>query len=335
MTNDIRRNHKQESGGLDSQATPYVMVSKHDMPCHDHGSCALVSVIIPTRNRSTLLERAILSVINQDYSPIEILVIDDNSDDPQKNISAIKQIDPSLKSVKYFSNTQSMGGAWSRNFGVDQSSGAYIAFLDDDDEYQPNKISSLVGYLNSPQGSTADGAFGKIRIISGIESFYPVRYPKRFIRTLNLLVLNTVHTNASLIKRSTFLKTRFLASLPRFQDLQYYVEFSMYHEMHFVDIDAAKWYVDANRPQITSDTQESRLRTYHAFSHMLDYFEDNLQLPKAFLANYYVAWIRYAIRAKQHLSILNAKGLARSSIAVLLGLPSMAVKKYVLTKNRT
>jgi glycosyltransferase involved in cell wall biosynthesis len=98
----------------------------------------LVSIVIPTYNRSAFLERAILSVQKQTYTNLEIIVIDDASKDATKDIINSFN-DNRLRYIKHFTNR---GGAAARNTGISASRGEYVAFLDDDDEWVESKIES-------------------------------------------------------------------------------------------------------------------------------------------------------------------------------------------------
>ena len=105
----------------------------------------MVSVIIPTRNRSIILKRAIASVLNQTFTDLECLVVNDCSDDDTlKLLSSIP--DPR---VRVFNHTMSKGASASRNLGLQNSSGDYITFLDDDDEWLPSKLEKQVSLFNS------------------------------------------------------------------------------------------------------------------------------------------------------------------------------------------
>jgi len=97
----------------------------------------LVSVIIPTYNREVLLPRAINSVLTQTYGNFELLIIDDGSTD-----STEKLIHDYMKKdsrVKYYKQNN-QGESSARNLGVSKAKGDFIAFLDSDDEYLPEKI---------------------------------------------------------------------------------------------------------------------------------------------------------------------------------------------------
>lgn len=99
----------------------------------------LVSVIIPTYNRIDTLERAIESVKNQTYKNIEILVIDDNANNKEIR-EKIKNLVSKFNDVQLILNKENLGGALTRNEGIKNAKGKYIAFLDDDDEFYPQKI---------------------------------------------------------------------------------------------------------------------------------------------------------------------------------------------------
>ena len=109
----------------------------------------LVSVIVPTYKRSVpYLSRAIESVLNQTYSNIELIVIDDSPSD----FSQRKQIAQYMSSlqddrVHYLQNEKNMGGSLARNRGIDSAKGEYITFLDDDDEYLPEKVENQVRFM--------------------------------------------------------------------------------------------------------------------------------------------------------------------------------------------
>jgi len=102
--------------------------------------CPLVSVIITTFHREyDLLNRAIQSVKDQTYSGIEIILVDDNGEDSafQKENSEKFNNDPD---IRYLVNKVNSGAQYSRNIGILCATGDYLAFLDDDDYWVPEKI---------------------------------------------------------------------------------------------------------------------------------------------------------------------------------------------------
>ncbi len=99
----------------------------------------LISVIVPTYGRVNELKRALKSVEKQTYKNIEVIIIDDNTDDEiSKQVRNIVKKD--FPSYSYIKNSVNLGGAESRNVGIKEAKGKYLSFLDDDDEYCDNKI---------------------------------------------------------------------------------------------------------------------------------------------------------------------------------------------------
>ncbi|MBC2240555.1 glycosyltransferase family 2 protein [Listeria booriae] len=97
----------------------------------------LVSVVIPTRYRRELLMRAIESVMQQTYSNIEVWVVVDGDD--LDTMAYLRNIGKTRFPV-YYVKTNGIGGSAARNLGVEKASGKWIAFLDDDDAFLPDKI---------------------------------------------------------------------------------------------------------------------------------------------------------------------------------------------------
>lgn len=110
----------------------------------------LVSCIIPTHNRQKLLPRAIKSILNQSYTNLEIIIVNDAStDDTLQVIDEYKKLDSRIKCI---TNDTPKGGSGARNIGITHSHGKYIALLDDDDEFMPDKIENQLNFLtNNPK----------------------------------------------------------------------------------------------------------------------------------------------------------------------------------------
>jgi glycosyltransferase involved in cell wall biosynthesis len=106
-----------------------------------------VSVVIPTCNRSNLLSGAISSVLSQTWYDFELLVVDDASEDQTSEVVASFS-DPR---IVYLRQEQRLGGGATRNTGINNSRGEIIAFLDDDDEWLPEKLARQMRiFLSNP-----------------------------------------------------------------------------------------------------------------------------------------------------------------------------------------
>jgi glycosyltransferase involved in cell wall biosynthesis len=100
-----------------------------------------VSVVIPCFNRKKTLSRSIDSVINQTYKPSEIIIVDDGSTDGTRDF-----ILNSYPNIKYFFQPKK-GVSSARNKGIRESSSDWVAFLDSDDEWLPQKLEKQINQL--------------------------------------------------------------------------------------------------------------------------------------------------------------------------------------------
>lgn len=109
----------------------------------------LVSVIVPTYQGSKVIQRAIESVLNQSYSNIEIIVVDDNNSlsEDRKNTELVMNNYADNSKVTYIKHPHNKNGSAARNTGIRESHGEFIAFLDDDDWFLPEKIKKQFVYL--------------------------------------------------------------------------------------------------------------------------------------------------------------------------------------------
>lgn len=108
----------------------------------------LVSVIIPTYNRKDFLKIAVKSALKQTYENLEIIVVNDNPDVSHEKV--MNTLDD--RRITYIEHEQNRGGAAARNTGIKNSQGGYIAFLDDDDIWLPEKIEKQVKCIESQNG---------------------------------------------------------------------------------------------------------------------------------------------------------------------------------------
>ena len=111
----------------------------------------LVSIVMPVHNAERYLEEAIRSVMSQTYGAWELLVVDDNSTDSSMEIARRLSLEDSR--VKLFRNPNPTGyPATPRNMAVDLAQGRYIAFLDSDDVWLPNKLEHQLPFFDRRDG---------------------------------------------------------------------------------------------------------------------------------------------------------------------------------------
>lgn len=112
----------------------------------------LVSVVIPTFARPSLLSRAIDSVINQTYEDFEILIVDDNGVGTENQLITEEYIKRNYQynnQIKYIKHDINLGGNAARNTGIKHAKGSFIGFLDDDDEWGNRFLEKMIPNFRS------------------------------------------------------------------------------------------------------------------------------------------------------------------------------------------
>ena len=105
----------------------------------------LASVIIPYYKKRNFIKETVVSVINQSYDSLEILIIyDDTNINDLEFLQEISKLD---KRIKIINNNKRLGAGLSRNKGIEQSNGKYIAFIDADDTWAPDKLKDQISFM--------------------------------------------------------------------------------------------------------------------------------------------------------------------------------------------
>lgn len=113
----------------------------------------MVSVIIPTYNRAAYLGEAITSVLDQDWNALELIVIDDGSSDATPDI--LRGLPEGVRWLRQ--DNRGIGAA--RNVGIGLATGEFLAFLDSDDRWCPDKLSRQLGVFE--QAPETDAVYGQ------------------------------------------------------------------------------------------------------------------------------------------------------------------------------
>lgn len=204
------------------------------MPGKIHNKNPLVSVVIPTADRPMLLERAIKSVLAQSFQDYEILIIDDGKQAEAKSV-AQKISDDRLV---YFQNLQpGLGGSATRNVGIRNARGKYIAFLDDDDEWFPEKLESQlkvfdeygeqIGFVVTAVEKTDDHISVAIPL--------PVRGKGNF-HEIALIRFKTFVTSTWVVRREVLEKAGYFdENFPSHQDAEFMIRITEISDGYAID----------------------------------------------------------------------------------------------------
>ncbi len=180
----------------------------------------LVSVVIPNYNRVVELERALNSVLAQDYINLEIIVIDDFSPAIDEIKKMLLKFD--ANDIVFIEHESNLGGGAARNTGILAAKGKYIAFLDSDDTWEKSKITMQV--LEAEKYTSEVLIYTKSKVINNKGS---KEKPTRGIGTNELISEYLFVNNGFIPTPSIFINTEaakkclFNESLPRHQDYDF------------------------------------------------------------------------------------------------------------------
>lgn len=188
-----------------------------------------VSVIIPTYNRRELLLRSVRSVLAQAGVTLEVIVVDDGSDDG--TVEAVEAMgDDRVRCVR-----ASHGGACAaRNIGLREARGQYVAFQDSDDVFRPGKLATQVRQLTE---SGADAVFCRFcRHVDEAETLIPGDETAPGAITHEALLMgNKVSTQTILGTRASLLDTSFDERFPRLQDWELVLRYTQKYRLIYFD----------------------------------------------------------------------------------------------------
>lgn len=183
-----------------------------------------VSILIPTYNHGHLISRCLSSVLEQSYENKEVIVIDNHSTDSTQFV--IKSFKNKLD-IKYYLIDNEGIIAKSRNLGIQKSTGTFVAFLDSDDWWTPDKLETSVKYLENG----ADLVYHDLTLY-GLQGI-PFIFNKAKARNLNSPVIkdlllrgNGINNSSVVVRKSIIDKVGFLSEEKAFiagEDFDYWI----------------------------------------------------------------------------------------------------------------
>ena len=163
-----------------------------------------VSIIMPYYKKSSFFEKAYHSVLNQNYSNIEIIIIYDDHD--LTELSFVKKTINNRKNTILIINKKNYGVGFSRNIGINRSKGFYIAFLDCDDVWKKNKLRNQVDIMD---GMKLDFSFTSYTAINENDNFLYNIPAKNFLTYADLLKSCDIGLSTVMIKKQILKKFQF------------------------------------------------------------------------------------------------------------------------------
>lgn len=285
----------------------------------------LVSAIIPTFNRAHTLGESIKSVLNQSYKNIEIIVVDDASQDNPKEI--IKSF---VQNIRFISLKTNKGAAAARNKGIDIAEGDFIAFLDSDDIWYPTKIEKQVSALKNTEQNVGFN-FCNLELID-FKTKEKIKEEKISANLKNNFTRGSYflapQTSSLLIKKNALYKIGgFDEKLPAHQDTELAIRLCKYFDYKMLDEALVK--VTRNHQQMMNIPQNYII----AKEIILDKHKDFLSKKILFslskqIANYYILTNNY-VRAKKYVDYalrFNPKDITTQLQKVLFSIAPFSIR---------
>mgnify|MGYP001468779648 FL=1 len=156
----------------------------------------LVSVIIPYFKKKDTVLGSINSVLNQTYKNFEIIIVyDDESKSEWNFIKELKNIDHRISVIQ---NKQKKGAGKSRNVGIQNSNGKFVAFLDADDKWQSNKLTKQIEFMKL---NNCDISHTSYSIVDKSQKVLGIRRARNFFDLKDLLKSCDIGTSTVIIKK--------------------------------------------------------------------------------------------------------------------------------------
>ena len=214
-----------------------------------------VSVVIPTHNRADLLPRAIKSVLNQTFKDFEVIVVSDGSTDETDTI--MSEIVNSDERIKYINYSPGRGGNYARNAGIKAAKGEYVGFLDDDDEWLPEKLEKQMLLFDNKKNTVL--VYTGVHIIYVNEKTEYSFIPKQHGDLSHTILLDNCigSTSTPLVRKTVFEKAGvFDNDLGALQDYDLWIRIAQYGDIEVVSEELINYYNYRGTKQVSAVTEK-------------------------------------------------------------------------------
>lgn len=194
----------------------------------------LITIYMPTRNRRSLVQRAVESVLEQTYPNFELIVVDDGSVDG--TVEYLAEVASKDERVKFLVNESSLGACASRNRAILAARGRFVTGLDDDDFFMPTHLEVLKKAYDALSAQGQPAAVFPRTITRTVSGDRVRRHQLPVVRHIDLLRSNWVG-NQVFAERDTYVSSgMFDVQMPAWQDYDLWVRLaSLVGVLHRVD----------------------------------------------------------------------------------------------------
>lgn len=204
----------------------------------------MVSIIVRTKDRAEMLKRTLQSIASQTYRPIEVVVVNDGG--CNLNVQELEGILGNL-CLHYILLKENTGRAHAGNVGIENAHGQYIGFLDDDDEFFPHHVQTLLSFLEHSDYNVAYTAAEMIlnKFDAQKNCYVEVEKIRVFGKEFSyddLLIENYIPLMTLLFKSEILKKVKFDTSFDLFEDWDMLLRAGKKNNFHFINEITARYH---------------------------------------------------------------------------------------------
>jgi len=238
-----------------------------------------ISVIIPSYNHEKYINESVQSVLNQTYQDFELIITDDGSTD--KTVSKIKEFKD--KRIKLFTFKKNRGGVIATHNCLHYAQGEYIAFLNSDDTFLPNKLERQLKYLSGHPHVAAVFSYVEVidensKTFTDKNHFYynifrqlnrsRYKWLNYFFNEGNCLCYPSVMMPKKTLKETGPLDSRYVV----LTDFDYWIKICLKNEIHIIQEKLIKFRVRNDNKNISGDNPKAKRRVVYEYSKILNNF---------------------------------------------------------------
>lgn len=281
----------------------------------------IVSVIIPTYKRSEDLARAVNSCLNQTLSEIEVIVVDDNGKNTihGKKTEEVMQQYARDNRVIYIQHDKNKNGSAARNTGIRASSGEFISFLDDDDNYLPQRLEKMVNRMTALDDSWGACYTGYVKHLENGKDLFSKENNEGNLFKQTLMRSLHIGSGANMFFRKSAIEKvgLFDESFSRNQDLEYMTRMLKEYKIACVDEVLMEVNKDIRTNQVTYEQCYEREMLFR--QRFLPY---KLLLDKKSQREidimYDIDWMRDCLSMRKYVQLIRTFFKARIPIKVMI-----------------
>jgi len=223
----------------------------------------LVTVIIPYYKKRQFIKKCLNSVYKQTYKKIEILIIYDDIN--HKDISFLKKIAKTKYKTKIIINKKNLGAGNSRNIGINNAKGKFIAFLDADDHWSKNKLKIQINFMKE---NKINFSFTSYKIVNLRKLVIKIIRAQTILSRKQLIKSCDIGLSTVMIKKSV-LKVNKFPNIKTKEDYVLWLAISKKHTLYGIDNALTIWQQSPN--SLSSNTFQKIKDSYLVYNTYLKY----------------------------------------------------------------